>query len=492
MSEQKKYIGFDIGAESGRCVVGFLLEKRIELTEVHRFSTPFIETGGHFYWDILAMYQELLQGLSQAKEKFGSHFEGISVDTWGVDYVLLDADGRLLGYPYHYRDNRTDGILEKAYKVVPKKDIYDKTGIQFIQFNTLFQLFAERFQKLNLTKVADKVLMIPDYLLYLLSGKKIGEYSIISTSNLADPFKRNWCWKLAESFDLPAKIFPEVVEPGTKLGELLPEIAEKTGIEKNTPVIASASHDTGAAVASVPADQENWAYLSSGTWSLMGIEIPEPLMSDLTLEYNFTNEGGVGKTIRFLKNIIGLWPVQECRRFWAENGKEFDYSELAKMADENGPANAWINVDDPRFVKLGEMPQKIISFLQETDQKYQENECWVIRCVLESLAFKYRRTIQEVEKVTGNKIERLHAVGGGIQNEVLNQLTADALGIEVIAGPVEGTIVGNIGMQAIATGDISEVKELRKIVVNSFELKIFYPKNSDYFNQNEKFYKTLI
>lgn len=491
MNEQKKYIGFDIGAESGRCVVGFLQNKQIKLSEIHRFSTPFVSYGGHYYWDVLAIYQELVKGLSIASEKFGAHFDGISVDTWGVDYVLLDADNRLLGYPFHYRDNRTDGILEKAYQVVSKDEIYQKTGSQFIQFNTLFQLFAENYQKLNLTNIADKVLMIPDFLLFLLSGKKKGEYTIVSTSNLIDPYERDWSWDLIKSFNFHENIFPEVVEPGTKLGTLLPELAEKTGVDKNTPVIASASHDTGAAVASVPADQENWAYLSSGTWSLMGIEIPKPLISNLTLEYNFTNEGGVGKTIRFLKNIIGLWPVQECRRYWAEGGKEFEYAELATLADENGPANAWINVDDPRFVKPGEMPEKIVSFLRETGQKYQEDEGWIIRCVLESLAFKYRKTIQEVEKVTGKKMERLHAVGGGIQNEVLNQLTADALGIEVIAGPIEGTIVGNVGMQAIATGDISDVSELRKIVANSFELKTFQPENTDYFNVNEKFYKGI-
>ena len=490
-NKTKKYIGFDIGAESGRCVVGILEKNRITLKEVHRFLTPSIFSAGSYQWDIMAIYRELITGLSLAKDQFGNRFDGVSVDTWGVDYVLLDADNRLLGNPYHYRDSRTDGILEKAFKKVDRKEIYKKTGIQFIQFNTLFQLFAEQGHKLNLIKQADKILMIPDYLLFLLCGKKKAEYSIVSTSNLADPHQRDWSWDLISSFDLPKKIFPDVIEPGKLLGNLLPELAKKTGIAENTPVIAGASHDTAAAVAAVPALEKNWAYLSSGTWSLMGVELPGPLINDYALEYNFTNEGGVGKTIRFLKNIIGLWPVQECRRYWLENGKTFNYQKLAELALENGPARSWINLDNPRFLKPGEMPAKIISFLSETNQQFRENEGWIIRSVLESLAFKYRTTIGELEKVTGKKIDRLYAVGGGIQNEVLMQLTADALAREVVAGPIEGTVVGNIGIQAIATGTIRDIRELRKIVTGSFELTTYYPENPEYFDNNEKLYKQI-
>ncbi len=488
MDKTQKYIGFDIGAESGRCVVGILKNKQFELTEVHRFATPFVHYNGHYYWDVLAIYQELLQGLTQAQKKFGSRFDGVSVDTWGVDYVLLDAGDRLLGYPYHYRDGRTDGIFDKAFQIVAKEKIYRKTGIQFMQFNTLFQLFAERQQKLNLVNIAGQLLLMPDFLLFLLSGKKVGEYSIVSTSNMADPYKRNWAWDLIDAFELPRKIFPKIVEPGTLLSSLLPEIAQKTGVHRDTPVIAAVSHDTGAAVAAVPAQNGNWGFLSSGTWSLMGIELKEPLINREALSSNFTNEGGVGKTIRFLKNIIGLWPVQECRRYWAEQGKEYTYTELAQLSKQNGHTQAWVDPDDPRFLKPGEMPEKIIRFLEETNQPHKENAGWIIRCILESLSFKYRMTLKELEKITKSRTDRLHAVGGGIQNEVLNQLTADAIGIEMIAGPVEGTIVGNIGMQAIATGAIADIPELRKIVAASFNLKLYKPDNSDYFNRNEKNY----
>jgi rhamnulokinase len=492
MTEIKKYIGFDLGAESGRCVVGKLEGNKLSLTEVHRFTTHNVSAHGRFKWDILAIYQELVKGLSLASGRFGNHFDGISVDTWGVDYVLLDVDNRLLGYPCHYRDHRTDGMIEKSFDIVPKEVLYQQTGIQFFQFNTLFQLLAEKSQKLNLLPITDKILLIPDFLNYMFSGQKKAEYTIVSTTSLADPLIRDWCWNLIDAYKFPRNIFPEVVEPGYKLDTILPELVKRTGISKETLVIAGAGHDTAAAVVSVPAQAKDWVFLSSGTWSLMGIELPKPLINEQTMAYNFSNEGGVEGTIRFLKNIIGLWPIQECRRYWLTRGREYNYTELAKLAKENGPAEAWIDVDDSRFLKPDDMPEKIISYFKETGQKYKDEVGFIIRAILESLAFKYRSTLAEIEEVTGQKIERLYAVGGGIQNEVLNQLTADALGCEVIAGPIEGTAIGNIGVQAIATGAVKNLQEFRKIVANSFDLKRYCPDESYYFDEYEDSYKAIL
>ncbi len=491
MSDHKKFIGFDLGAESGRCVVGELSEERLKLTEVHRFPTPNIAYTAGIFWDVLVIYQELLKGLTLAKEKFGSDYFGISIDTWGVDYVLLDADNRVLGYPYHYRDSRNDAAMEASFDIVKKEDLYNKTGIQFMPFNTVFQLLAEKRSQGNLLKNAERMLLMPDFLAFMLCGVARSEYTIASTSGLINPYKRTWDDELIEAYGFPKHIFSEIVEPGTILGNILPEIADKTGINKNIPVIAGAGHDTAAAVASVPAGSGNWAYLSSGTWSLMGRELDQPFINEKALDYNFTNEGGVENTIRFHKNIIGLWPVQECKRHWQSQGQEYSYPELTRMAEACGPANAWIDLDDWRFARTGNMPEVIINFLDESHQKYRDTPDFLVRVILESLAFTYRDKIAEIEKVTGTPVNRLHAVGGGIQNELLTQFTADAIDREVVAGPVEGTIIGNIGVQAIATNTVANLTAWRHIVSESFDLKIYQPKNSEYFIKNESRYHRI-
>ncbi len=485
MSDQKKFIGFDLGAESGRCVVGELKEGKLKLTEVHRFPTPNVSYSAGIFWDVLKMYQELLKGLSLARAKFGSTYSGISIDTWGVDYVLLDADDRVLGYPYHYRDSRNDAAMEASFGIVKKEDLYKKTGIQFMPFNTVFQLFAEKRSKGNLLPNASKMLLMPDFLSFMLCGQARSEYTIASTSSLVSPYNRMWDEELINSYGLPRHIFPDIIEPGTILGNVLPDIAEKTGINKDIPVIAGAGHDTAAAVASVPAKPGNWAYLSSGTWSLMGQELNEPLINEKALNYNFTNEGGVEGTIRFHKNILGLWPVQECRRCWQESGTEYSYAELTQMAEACGPANSWIDLDDWRFAKTGNMPEIIIKYLKDSNQSYEDRPDFLVRVILESLAFTYREKIAEVEEVTGKPVDRLNAVGGGIQNQLLTQFTADALDREVIAGPIEGTIIGNIGVQAMATKNVSDLSAWRSIVADSFDVKIYQPKNSAYFIENE-------
>jgi rhamnulokinase len=489
---EKKFIGFDLGAESGRCVVAKLNENKITLHEVHRFTTHNVKYEKGFFWDILAIYKEIIVGLTNAQKAFGSEFDGIGVDTWAVDYVLIDLEGRIIGYPYHYRDDRTDGIMDEAFQTLPKELIYYKTGIQFAQFNTIFQLLSEKKRLTNLLNFADKMLLIPDFLSYLLSGKKKAEFTNATTTGLVEPNSRKWLWELIDEFNLPRKIFPEIVEPGTILGLILPSIAEQTGLNKNIPIIASASHDTASAVASVPAYVSDWAFLSSGTWSLMGVELNEPILSSQAMRYNFTNEGGVQNTTRFLKNIIGLWPIQECKRYWNNKDKDYSYSELVSLAKENGFARAWVDLSDPRFLKAGNMPEKIIDYLKETGQSYNTNVGFIIRVILESLAFTYKCTIKEIEETTGNKIKILHAVGGGIQNEFLTQLTADAIGRNVVAGPIEGTITGNIGVQAIASGAVADIHAWRMIVANSFELKIYTPKDTSYFVENEQNYKNIL
>ncbi len=487
---EKKFIGFDLGAESGLCVVAELNDEQVKLSEVHRFTTHNIINESGFHWNISAIFLELITGLKKAAENFGSEFAGIGIDTWAVDYVLIDKSGRMLGEPYHYRDNRTDNIMEQAFKVIPKDVIYKMTGIQFAQFNTLYQLLAENRERLS---KADKFLLIPDYLNFLLSGITKTEFTNASTTSLVDPYKRKWSNQLIDSFGLDRKIFPEIVEPGTILGNLLPSIAKETGLSSNIPVIASTSHDTASAVASVPVKfEDNWSYLSSGTWSLMGVELKQPLISPEAMNYNFTNEGGIENTIRFLKNIIGLWPIQECKRYWEEKSHNYSYSELVLKAERNGFANAWLNLDDPRFLKAGEMPKKILNYLQETKQNFKNDAGFIIEVIIESLAFYYRETLKQIKEVTGQKINYLHVIGGGIQNELLTQFTADATGCNVIAGPKEGTITGNIGTQAIATGKVKNISKWRSIVSNSFELKTYTPKNIQYFNDNENKFKNIL
>lgn len=492
MKRERQFIAFDLGAESGRCVVAVLKDQNVTLHEVHRFSTHNIKYEGGFHWDILAIYEEIIAGLKKAHTAFGKDFNGIGIDTWGVDYVLIDLHGRIIGYPYHYRDDRTDSIMEKAFKIVGKEVMYRKAGIQFEQYNTVFQLLAEKQNSQSFLDFSDKMLLIPDFLNYMFSGVKKAEYTIASTTGLVDSQKRKWSWKIINQFGFPKKIFPELVEPGTRLGNLLPGIAKATGLSPEIPIFAVAGHDTASAVAAVPAKGNDWAFLSSGTWSPMGIELDHPVLIDQAMKFNFTNEGGFEGTTRFLKNKTGLWPVQECRRYWHSMGKEYSYPELSCAAKEEGFVKSWVDLNDHRFLKSGEMPEKIISFLHETGQPVKSTPGFIIAVLLESLAFSYRKVIKEIESVTGNNISVLHAVGGGIQNELLAQLTSDALGKVVFAGPVEGTIAGNIGAQAIASGAVANLKSWRKIVSDSFEIKKYEPLNSSYFNEYESKFDTIL
>ncbi len=469
-----KLLGFDLGAESGRAVIGNFDGEKLSLKEAHRFPNEPVRLCNGFHWDILRLIHEIKKGLGICIHEHSRDIAGMGVDTWGVDFVLLGRGDELLGNPFHYRDNRTDSILEEAFGRVPREAIFKRTGNQFMKFNTIFQLLATKLQSPWLLKEASHLLMIPDYLNFILCGNKISEFTIASTTQAYDPCKKEWAWSLLEEFELPPEIFPDVVEPGTVIGKLIPSIAKELGC-KEIPVIAPAEHDTGSAVAAVPAFGGEHAYISSGTWSLMGIEVMEPLITRDTLEYNFTNEGGVCGTFRLLKNIMGLWLVQECRRTWAREGESLSYNELTSMAEKAPPFLSLINPDDEAFLNPEKMPEEIVKFCSRTNQHIPSNKGEIVRCILESLALRYRWTLEKLEEISGKKLTTIHIVGGGTRNRLLSQLTANVTRRPVLTGPVEATILGNILTQAMALGELTSLDDMRQVVRASFPLELYEP-----------------
>jgi rhamnulokinase len=470
------YIACDLGAESGRVILGTLDGKKLAIEEIHRFPNGPVEVLGSMRWDVLRLYQEIVTGLDKIASR-GIVVEGISCDSWGVDYVLLGGHEPCLTAPYHYRDARTDGALQRAFAVVDKKGIFEETGIQFMAINTLYQLLDDLHQRPSILCAADRFLNIGDYFNYLLSGVSKAEESLASTSQLYNPRLRTWSKKIIEQFGLPSKIFPEIVASGTILGPLISEFRSEPAFHE-TQVIAGCSHDTGSAVVAVPVKSEGWAYLSSGTWSLLGVECREPIIDGKSLGYGFTNEVGYRGHIRLLKNITGLWIVQQCRRSWAKEGKEFSYMRLTEMAESVTTLDSFIDVMDPRFSKPDDMPAKVAKFCQSTDQFVPRTPGEVIRCVLSSLAMLYRQTLDQVEELTGRAVTTLHIVGGGCKNHLMNQLAANGSGRKVLAGPVECAAIGNIVVQAIALGHIPSLEAGRSIVRNSFPLKRFDPEDA--------------
>jgi rhamnulokinase len=420
-------------------------------------------------WDILRIFGELKVGLRKVTAR-GIKVNSLSCDSWGVDYALLRDREPMLTAPYHYRDARTDGGLERAFAVVARDTIFAETGIQFMSINTLYQFQADVAHRPWAMKSADRFLNIGDYFNYLFSGVAKAEESLASTTQLYRPKKHAWSKKLIRGFRFPKAIFPEVVSSGTVLGPVLPEFG-LTGAE----VVASCSHDTAAAIAAVPAEGRGWAYISSGTWSLLGIELKKPIITEKALQSNFTNEIGYGGSTRFLKNIVGLWIVQECRQSWSESGEPMSYEQLAEHAAQAPAMRAFIHPSDPRFVKPGNMPEKIADFCRETGQPVPRDAGGTVRCVLESLALLYRQTLDEIEDVTGKRITTLHIVGGGSQNRLLNQFAANATGRPVLAGPIEGTAAGNVLIQAIALGQLSSLEALRNVVRKSFTVETYQP-----------------
>ena len=477
------YIACDLGAESGRVMLGTLNEGKLTLEEIHRFPTGPVVVTGTWRWDVLRIFDELKTGLRKVAER-GLKIESLSTDSWGVDYVWLKGSEPLLTAPYHYRDARTDGGYERAFAAVPAEEIFSETGIQFMAFNTLYQLHWEASNRPWLFKNADRFLLIGDYFNYLFSGVAKAEQSLASTTQLYNPKNKKWSRTLLKKLGLPKKLFPEIVPAGAVLGPVSPEFG-LTGAQ----VVASCSHDTGAAVAAVPATGKGWAYLSSGTWSLLGAEVKKPLITDQSRQYNFTNEVGYGGSIRFLKNIIGLWIVQECRRQWGKH----DYIELRQLAEKCAPLRSLINPNDERFGKPGNMPEKITAFCRETGQPVPTTPGEFTRCILESLALLYRRTLEQLEGITGQPVTTLHIVGGGSQNLLLNQFSANATGRTVVAGPAEATATGNILIQAIALGQLKDLAELRQVVRNSFAVQTYQPQDAGVWAQAyERFQKFAI
>ncbi len=486
MAQSKSYIAVDLGAESGRVMLAALDAEKLSLREIHRFPNGPIQQDGSMRWDFKQLCAAIKTGIGQAARQAGGEVSGIAVDSWGVDFGLIDKSGKLIENPYHYRDSRTDGMLERAYEKLPRQQIYHHTGIQFMQLNTVYQLLAMRLKNDPVLAKTDKLIFMADLVAYYLCGEVFAEYSLASTSQMMDMRTGTWSKAIFDSFDLPMHIMPKIVPPGTIVGRLKPPVAAELGCSA-IPVIAAGSHDTACAVAGVPvAGEKNWAYLSSGTWSLMGTEIPKAVITDKTYEYQFTNEGGVNHTIRMLKNIMGLWLVQECRRHWQKEGAELSYAQLTEMAQRARPFAGFVNPDYQEFFAPGEMPGKINRYLGQMGQKPTEDKGQMIRMILESLAFKYRWVLERLEEVNGHAFEVLHIVGGGIQNELLSQFAANATGKRVVAGPVEATASGNIIIQALATGQIKSIKEGREIIRKSNPLKEYQPADTSLWNEQYK------
>lgn len=471
-------LALDMGAESGRAIVGTFDGKKIDLEEVHRFSNLSVRLPDGLHWEILYLFNEISKGIKAGVEKTGDSLLSVGLDTWGVDHALINENGSLTYLPFHYRDPRTDDMMEVVFEKVSKEMIFEETGIQFMSINTLYQLAELIESNPECVRSAHTFLTVPDLLNYWLTGKKVCEYSIATTTQFYNPVTRDWAWPLLDAIGAPREIFPEIVPSGTDLGKLLPHMAEFTGA-KDLTVIAPATHDTGSAVLAVPFDGTASAYLSSGTWSLLGLELDEPVINQVTLGMNFTNEGGFGNTIRFLKNITGLWIVQECRRYWDSIGEEMNYTEITKLASEAKPHLCILDTEWPDFLKPGDMPNKIVNYCEQTGQSIPNTKGEIVRCVLESLALKYREEFEKLEQIAEHRLDQLNIVGGGTKNKLLNQFAANALNRTVVTGPIEATAMGNILGQLIALGEIEGVAEAREVVKNSCEMETYQPQNTE-------------
>jgi rhamnulokinase len=477
MSSAKQFLAFDLGAESGRGILGRFDGARLSLEVIHRFPNGAVRTLDKLHWDVLRLYNEILQTLRLYAAKHGT-LDGMGVDTWGVDFALLGRGGVLLGNPRHYRDPHTEGIMEQAFTRLPRAEIFRHTGIQFMRFNTLFQLLAMQRDHSPLLDAAETLLFMPDLFHYWFTGIKVNEYTDASTSQMLDPNTRSWAHELIQAFALPSKILGTLIQPGTVLGPLRPSIVQETGVNAAS-VIAPASHDTASAIVAVPASALSWAYISSGTWSLMGVERKQPIVGEAALEANFTNEGGVGGTTRFLKNIMGLWLVQECRRAWERSGTAYSYDELMRQAEAAPSFASLVDPDDLSFILPTNMPAALADFCRKSGQPAPEDVGGTVRCALESLALCYRWVLKRLEALTGQRVEVIHIVGGGSQNALLNQFTADACNRPVLAGPVEATAIGNVLVQALGAGVLGSLADAREVVRRSFEIRTFSPRQPE-------------
>ena len=477
MAGTHNYLAVDIGAESGRTILGALDDQKLTLTETHRFANGPVRLPDGLHWDVLRLWSEIKAGIGISSAKYDNKLDSIGLDTWGVDFALLDAQGALVSNPFHYRDDRTEGMFEEAFKRMSRAEIFANTGIQFMQLNTLYQLLAMSAQKSPLLDVAKTFVTIPDLFNYWLSGEITNEFTNATTTQCFDPRTRDWSWPVLEAMQIPAHLFGPVTESGTPIGTLLSHIAEETGAGA-VRIVAPACHDTGSAVVAVPAQNQDFAWISSGTWSIMGAEVREPHVSEKALEYNVTNEGGVFGTWRLCKNITGLWLVQECKRTWAHQGEDLPYDEIAHLASEAKPFLAVLDPDDHQFFHPGDMPERIRNYCVNTAQPVPQTKGEIIRVALESLALKYRWVLDRLEELTGKRLAPVHIIGGGTKNRLLNQFTADATYRTVVAGPVEATAIGNVLMQAIGLKHLSSLPEARDAVRLSFTPEVYEPKNT--------------
>ena len=477
MTTPLKYLALDLGAESGRAIVGSLNEGKLSLNEVHRFGNGPVRLPDGLHWDVLRLWSEIKTGIASAV-KHGAKLEGIGLDTWGVDFALLDKNNSLLSNPFHYRDARTDGMVDEAFKRISRAEVFANTGIQFMQINTLYQLLAMSMQKSPVLDIAKTYVSIPDLLNYWLSGEITNEFTHATTTQCFDPRKRDWATPVLDALNIPSHLFRPITDPGTLIGTLLPDIAAETGAG-GVKIVIPACHDTGSAVVAVPAQNQDFAWISSGTWSIMGAEVHQPSLDEKALQYNFTNEGGVFGTWRLSKNIMGLWLVQECRRTWGHAGEDLSYDEITRLAAEAKPFLAVIDPDHNSFLHAGDMPDRIRKYCKDTNQTVPQTKGEIIRVALESIALKYRWTLERLEELSGKRLDPIHIIGGGTKNRLLDQFAADCTGRDVITGPVEATAIGNVLMQAIALGHLGTLDDARAVVRASFIPETYHPASKD-------------
>lgn len=483
-----KVLAFDFGASSGRAILGELKDGKITLEEVHRFDNDPVTVCGTFYWDVLRLFHEIKQGIIKAKNN--SDFDSIGIDTWGVDYGMIAKNGKLLGNVYNYRDSRTNGIPEKVREIIPAEELYSITGIQHADFNTIFQLFALKEQEPELSELVDKILLMPDLFNYLLTGNMYAEYTNVSTTQLANPVTKEWNFTLIDKLGYKRSIFPEIIAPGETVGKLSAALADELDVEQKK-VVAVCSHDTASAVAAVPTQEKDFVFISCGTWSLFGTELSEPMISDKTYEFNITNEAGYNKTTRFLKNIIGLWMIQETRRQFKREGKDYSYAKMEELARAEKAFTCFIDPDSPEFVAPGNIPERIREYCRRTNQQVPETDGAIIRCIYESLAMKYKYTFDQLKECCGKDFKVIHMVGGGTKDSFLCQMASDAANVPVVAGPIEGTAAGNVIVQFIANGKIKDLKEARKIIADSFDVVHYAPQDNSWDAEYDRFVSIL-
>ncbi|MGG1516194.1 rhamnulokinase family protein [Paenibacillus oryzisoli] len=477
-TRQLNMLAVDFGASSGRTILGKWDGVKLSAEEIHRFSNDPVELHGSLYWDFLRLFHEMKEGILAYKQHGSGTPDSLAIDTWGVDYGYVNAKGKLLGNPYHYREARNAAAMDALLQAIPAEELYSRSGIQPLSFNTIFQLHADQLDDSLPAEQGTGLLLMPDLFRFYLSGERSAEYTIASTTGLLDSAARTWDAPLLQKLGLPASLFPDIVMPGTKQGALRKEIAAELGIGE-MPIVAAPSHDTASAVVSIPSLAGDYAFISCGTWSLMGVEIDQPIMTEASLRYGFTNEGGAENKIRLLKNIMGLWLLQACKRQWELEGESLSYQDMQDLAKAEPGLGSYIDTQDPVFLAPGNMPERIRKYCADTGQAVPQTKAALVRCVVDSLAMKFKQTLDELEELTGRRLSTVHMVGGGIQNRLLCQLTANATGKPVVAGPIEATAIGNLMMQVMAHGEVGSLAEIRQAVMDSFPPDRYVPEATD-------------